>query len=601
MTEIQIEKQAKPFPLGTLRERGFVHIAFSSEKEGNAALHLYRTGEAQEERVIPFPEANRLGQIRYMDLSGFDPDKYEYRLSVDGVFMADDHAVRTAGRETWGEPGEEKRYGFPADSFSWEADQKPGISMADTVICRLHVRGFTKHVSSGVKKKGTFAGILEKLPYLKSLGVTMIELQLPYEFREALPVKAHQAYEYGRTEGKLNYWGYGPADRFAPKAAFCVHGRNAEPADLQFRRFVHDCHEAGMEVCAELYFEPETKTPYLLDCLHYWVYEFHVDGLHLAGTYDLQAVLSDPALTDIKLFSGAAGEVPKGRENTFAVYKDDFQNDMRRFLKGDENSLGQAVTELRRGGKVNFMANTNGFTMYDMVSYDRKHNEANGENGKDGPDYNYSWNCGAEGPVKKKRILELRKRQLRNAWVFLTMAQGVPLFLAGDERGNSQDGNNNAYCQDNPTGWVNWKLGRFQEDLLSFVRFMLAFRREHVMIRKNGVLRGTDYRGVGCPDFSVHGESPWYPQYETYSRQAGLLYCGKYGDDSDVYLLINMHWEPHTFDLPHTGGVWSLEVDTAREEKNGICMEPLADPEQITLAPRSTVILVGETEAADER
>lgn len=183
MTEIQIEKQAKPFPLGTLRERGFVHIAFSSEKEGNAALHLYRTGEAQEERVIPFPEANRLGQIRYMDLSGFDPDKYEYRLSVDGVFMADDHAVRTAGRETWGEPGEEKRYGFPADSFSWEADQKPGISMADTVICRLHVRGFTKHVSSGVKKKGTFAGILEKLPYLKSLGVTMIELQLPYEFR----------------------------------------------------------------------------------------------------------------------------------------------------------------------------------------------------------------------------------------------------------------------------------------------------------------------------------------------------------------------------------------------------------------------------------
>lgn len=579
---------AGPFPLGVRAEKDRVYVSFATDLEGTARFHLYKKGRERETGIFEFPESGRLGNIRYMALSGFDPAAYEYRLTVDGCSVRDECAAVVTGREKWGEVGEEIRYGFLKEDFDWGEDRAPGYAFEDTVIYRLHVRGFTKHPSSGVKNKGTFAGILEKLPYLKALGVTMAELMLPDEFTETL------------DNGKLNYWGYGPAYCFAPKASYCVKGGKEKSPDVQFRELVKAFHENGMEIAVELYFEPDMGTPLQLACLRHWVKEYHVDGIHISGTFDGKAAAADPALARVKLFAGDFGGEIFTRNRHLACCREDFQVDMRRLLKGDEDMLRPAVYQMKENGgafgKVNFMANTNGFTMADMVSYDRKHNEANGENGKDGSDYNHSWNCGAEGTVRKKKILELRKKQLRNAWVLLTMAQGIPLILAGDEFGNSQNGNNNAYCQDNPLGWVNWKQGRLGEDVRCFASYMLKFRKEHPMLHKKEGLKGMDYLGVGCPDFSLHGVSPWYPQYEAFRRQLGLYYSGKFAEDEDIYLMLNMHWEPHTFSLPHTDGKWRLAVCTSREDRNGFFEEPelLENQETFEMEERSVAVLVSE-------
>ena len=618
MNQISVETSgARPLPLGTQVENGRIRVSFASGKRGTARLHLYKKGREKEEAVFVFPEENRMGDIRYMALSGFDPAEYEYSLSVDECPIEDIYAGLVTGREKWGEGSGRLRYGFVSDSFDWGEDRHPGYSFEDTIIYRLHVRGFTKHPSSGVKHKGTFAGIGEKIPYLKALGITMVELMLPDEFSEipAAPEGSHvigvpgqtEAHDCGSVCGRLNYWGYGPAYCFAPKASYCVGGGREKAPDIQLRELVKALHENGLEAAVELYFEPDMGTAFQLACLRHWVEEYHVDGIHVSGNFDSTAAAGDPALTGIKLFAGNFAAETGGGSRHLADYRDDFQVDMRRFLKGDEDMLHGVVYQLRenggRRGKVNFMANTNGFTMLDMVSYDRKHNETNGENGKDGSDYNYSWNCGVEGPVRKKRIIELRKRQLRNAWVLLMTAQGMPLILAGDELGNSQDGNNNTYCQDNPTGWVNWKKNQMGEDIFRFASHMIRFRKEHPMLHREGGLRGMDDRGVGCPDFSVHGESPWFPQYEAYRRQLGLLYNGKFAEDEDLYVIFNMHWEPHLFSLPHTDGVWKLAIDTAREDKNGFFEEPelLEDQKVLELKPRSIVVLVsGEEGGRDE-
>ncbi|MCD2491698.1 alpha-amylase [Lacrimispora sp. NSJ-141] len=614
MDKIQVETSwVRPLPLGAQTENGRVHVAFTSETEGTARIHLYKKGREKETKSFVFPEENRMGDVRYIAMSGFRPEEYEYSLSVDGKPVRDMCARLVAGRSRWGtqaETGAPVRYGFLTEGFDWGQDKRPGYPFEDTILYRLHVRGFTKHSSSGVRHKGTFEGILEKIPYLKELGVTMVELQLPDEFTELPAAQSCSGpFDSGKAEGKLNYWGYGPAYCFAPKAAYGLPENAAGGVDIQFKRLVKALHENGLELSVELYFEPDAGTPYLLECLRHWVQEYHVDGIHIGGRFDARSVSEDPSLRGVKLFAGGwDGACPAGKRY-LADYRDDFLKDMRKFIKGDEDQLRPLIFHMKENGgvrgKVNFLANTDGLTMMDMVSYDRKHNEANGENGKDGTDYNYSWNCGVEGPTKKRRILELRKRQLRNGWVLLMLAQGMPLILAGDEWGNSQDGNNNAYCQDNAVGWVNWKKGRLNEDIYQFARYMIQFRKRHPMLHKTGGLRSMDYLGAGCPDFSVHGEAPWYPQFENYRRQMGFLYSGKYAEgseDEDIYVILNMHWESHVFSLPHTGGLWHLAVHTAKEEINGFFLEPhvLEEQDSFKLEPRSIAVFVSKRSSRPE-
>ena len=266
------------------------------------------------------------------------------------------------------------------------------------------------------------------------------------------------------------------------------------------------------------YFSGKEVPGFVLETVRFWVREYHVDGIHLTGYAPTVLLAKDPYLADTKLWalSWEAEKPAAGEKKHLGEYNDGFLIDMRRALKGDEEQMSSLIYRNRRNpaetGVLNFMAGTNGFTMMDMVSYDQKHNEANGENNRDGSDYNYSWNCGAEGHVRKKKIQELRSRQLRNAMLLLFLSQGTPVLLAGDEFGNSQNGNNNAYCQDNEISWLNWNLNKWDQALLDFVKHVIAFRKAHPVFHMKQEPRVMDYLACGHPDISYHGVNAWQPQ-----------------------------------------------------------------------------------------
>ena len=243
--------------------------------------------------------------------------------------------------------------------------------------------------------------------------------------------------------------------------------------------------------------------------------------------------------------------------------------DVRRYLKSDEGMIPVIAERMKENDAkvepIHYITQSNGFTLMDLVSYDIKHNESNGENNQDGTEYNYSWNCGFEGKTRKKIVQDLRKKQMKNALLMLFISQGTPMLLAGDEVANSQDGNNNAYCQDNEIGWIQWKTGVVGKEILEFTKQLIQFRKEHPIFHQKRTLMGMDTISCGIPDVSFHGCKAWSPDYSNYSRILGILYCGKYirtsktqlltnveerSFESDFYVVFNMHWEKHHFDLP---------------------------------------------------
>ena len=348
-----------------------------------------------------------------------------------------------------------------------------------------------------------------------------------------------------------------------------------------------------------------------------------MDGVHLSGFAPTELLASDPLLADTKLLAGSwdgvrvpkTAAAPKLRERRWHLgeYNEGFLTDMRRVLKGDEDQVGRLIYQTRRNpdayGVINYMAATNGFTMMDMVSCEQKHNEANGENNRDGNDYNYTWNCGIEGTTRKRKIVQMRKKQLRNAFLLLFLSQGTPMFLAGDEFGNSQNGNNNAYCQDNEISWLNWHQLETNRDIYEFVKYMIAFRKAHPVFHLPMEPKNIDYLVCGHPDVSYHGVKTWCPEFENFRRQLGILYCGEYGrradGTSDDYFFVayNMHWEPHEFDLPKLpkGMQWTLCINTDDADNNGICppesleagQEPQEELRQYMVPPRSILVFRG--------
>ena len=595
-------------PIGARADENGINISFICEGDGAAVLHLYKKGDSKETAAYEFPAENRAGSLRYMGLQGICASDYDYSITVDGCPVPDSYAATVKGDEEWGRAytPADLRYSFPSE-YDWKDDAAPGYSMEELVIYRLHVRGFTKHPSSGVKDPGTFAGIVQKIPYMKKLGINMAELLMPCDFSEltlqkasdqsGAPENAARAPKGAvRADTRLNYWGYGPAYGMAPKTAFAVPGAGA--ADVQFKDMVRKLHANGIEVCVELYFD-SSQGGYALDCVRHWVMEYHVDAVRISGSVDCNMIANDPALSGVKLFGAYFNGVERQNEH-LAVRSDDFQNVMRSFLKGSEGTL-RAVTDRVRDGsrRVNSMADTNGFTMFDMVAYDQKHNEANGENGLDGREYENSWNCGAEGATKSRGIRALRLRQLRNAWVMLMTSSAIPMFLAGDEMANTQGGNNNAWCQDNETGWVVWSKTSFSRNVLEFARYMIKFRNSHPILRRGSSLGNVTYENMREPAFSVHGETPWFPQYEISRRQIAFAYRGVSIGDDDIYIMYNMHWEPHTFSVPKAENGWLIAVDTAADEANGIFEEPVPlEDRTLELKPRSAVILISRRQGA---
>lgn len=590
---------------------------------------------------------------------------YEYMYEADGEEFIDPYASVIHGREKWGKRKEgEKpklRGGISLEEFDWKGDCQPCVDFSDMIMYQLHVRGYTRHASSKVKHRGTFDGLREKIPYLQDLGVNAVLLLPCYEFdeiqsvgRKALGEPKHfmegqtdkKAMEEGDSEGtakktvkingyasssvlekaaenpvKLNYWGYGGNSNyyFAPKASYA-----ADPGNpcREMKELVRDMHRAGIEVLLDIYFVQGTNICTMEDCLRNWVLEYHVDGFRVNQEVMPSLVLvSDPVLSGVKLLAsywnadvlGHAGVF--SQENSLAEYNEGFMNCARRFLKSDEGQVENFANYFRRNSKdyavINFLTHVNGFTMMDLVSYDVKHNGANGEKNEDGTQYNYSWNCGVEGKSRKKNIMSRRMCQIRNAFLMMLLSQGTPMLLAGDEFGNSQNGNNNPYCQDNPITWLDWKQLNSNREIYDYVKRLIAFRREHPVLHQKKELYLFDSLSCGMPDLSIHGTQAWRTDFSYYSRMLAMLFYGDYqlkedgNPDDSIYIIFNLYWESKSFDLPNLPGdkEWYLAIETydntftevpRQEKKKRKVKKPSLESQKKTVVPpRSIVVFVG--------
>ncbi|MBQ7360469.1 MAG: hypothetical protein IJW63_10275 [Lachnospiraceae bacterium] len=574
-------------PLGLSKRGKNINAAFVSAKD-DCGLVIYDFKTRKEVYRIPFPKEARVGNIHAMEIEGLGSKRFCYQFYEENTLIKDTYAKAFVGNEKYGEKKEVLAV-FPNPKFDWGDDANPRVPYEDALVYLLHVRGFTKHPSSKVKSKGTFRGVIEKLNHLKELGITTLELQPAYEFDEA--------------DG--NYWGYTLADYFSPKNSYA----QSKDGVKEFKEMVKALHAEGIEVVMQFYFPNQIPEWDVLEILRHWITEYHVDGFHIKGNHlAMERIKEAPALADTKLWFTHFEQQPlsvydkqKEMNRTIAVYNQEYCFQMRGLLKGDEGRMESCAKWMRLNpayaGQINFLTNYDMFTLQDLVSYDRKHNEANGENNKDGNDYNCSWNCGVEGPTKKKQVTALRKKQMRNALCLLMLSQGTPLIFMGDEFGNSQEGNNNPYNQDNEIGWINWSLLEKNREILEFFKELSELRRNHPVLHPKEAFRLMDYISCGYPDLSYHGEEPWKPCFEYHSRQLGVLLCGKYAkinrrtEDDFFYIAYNLHWEEHSYGLPDLPKdlEWKLKMSTdeevqIREEKTVF----------VNLPPRSIAIFTSK-------
>lgn len=585
-------------------------IVFSVERKNNeeASLLLYKKGSKEVIQEIPFPATNTIGDIVCVKAEKIASARYEYNFCIDGKVTLDPYAKVLVGTGKFGEEhpeGHEVRCAMISGNYNWEDDRKPQIAYEDAVMYSFHVRGFTKQRYSGVRHKGTFLGITEKAEYFKELGINQIKLMPAYEFTEMESVKTHARYRKEEEIPKrLNYWGYTKAFHFAPKRAYAA---TKDPV-REFKDMVKTMHRLGIEVLMEFYFPEGCSPRYITECLQYWVQEYHVDGFHVRGVQGIcNLMATDPLFADTKLLNiyfpveEIYGKKNLPKKRMVAECNDGFMIDVRRFLKGDEESLKAFAERMRRNpkgsGLINYIASHDGFTLCDLVSYEERHNEDNGEQNRDGRVQNYSWNCGEEGKSRKKKILELRNRQMKNAWCMLLLSAGTPMILAGDEFCNSQLGNNNPYCLDNEISWLDWKGYKSgNSEMFRFVKDLIAFRKKHKILHMGQELSMTDSLSCGFPGISYHSSSAWYGELDGQNRKIGVMYCGKYADEDElIYIAYNMHWMEHTFALPALPGGyrWNVALDTSE----GILEEDkwrlLPDSRQVQVSSRTVIVLIG--------
>jgi len=609
-------KRGNPQHLGVYQTEKGCNFAIAVESDQEASLLLYKSGSMEVTAEIPLPEYEYTGDVRAVLIEGMRVRQYEYNYRIGGEIVCDPYARALTGRTEFGKPVADADKHHIRGCIYAEPDENVSgswIPYDATIIYKLHVRGFTRHKASKVKAKGTFTGLQEKIPYLQDLGITTVELMPAYEFEEC-PDLTKQEYSFMNYQAdvkRVNYWGYTGGYYFAPKASYCA---GQDPV-AEFRQTVAAFHKAEMEVLMEFYFVPQTSPVFILEVLRFWKFWYGVDGFHLAGTgIPIEIIAEDPLLRQCKiLYAGFdigrlyGSKLPKKR--VLAEYHPGFMENIRRFLKGGEEQVPGLIRQLKHNpkthGVVNYITCQDGFTLADLVSYDYRHNEANGEENRDGSAYNYSWNCGIEGSTRKVSILELRRKQMRNSILFLLLSQGTPMLYAGDELGNSQNGNNNAYCQDNPIGWLDWTKNKRSEEMSAFVKAAIAFRKEHHIFHADHELLDTDYRAVGVPEISFHGKHAWVPDMEVSSRQLGVMYCGQYvmNDDkkADAYFYVayNMHWEEQEFALPKlpVNLKWNLVIDSAAKGEVGIYSSERCIPERdgnhFKVPPRTIIVLIG--------
>jgi len=550
--------------------------------------------------------------------------------------------------------------------YDWEGDAPLERPMADTIIYEMHARGFTRSANSGVQNPGTFGGIIEKVPYLKELGVTAVELLPVFDYDETAVLR--------EVDGQrlTNFWGYSTMSFFAPQSCFCVSPECGSHL-REFRDMVKSLHKAGIEVILDVVFNHtdegdengptfsfrgiDNRTYYFLvpwelqyymnfsgcgntfncnhpvaqklivECLRYWVNEAHVDGFR----FDEGSILSrdengnpsvhppvvwqielDDELADTKLIAEAwdaaglyqVGHFPGDR---WAEWNGRYRDAIRQFVKGDPGVIGEVATRIAgssdlyqdRGqlpvNSINFVTCHDGFTMNDLVSYNSKHNEANGESNRDGIDNNLSWNCGVEGDSDDPIIEALRNKQVRNFAAILMLSRGVPMFAGGDEVRRTQKGNNNAYCQDNDTSWFDWSLLEKHSDLQRFWRLMIAFRRRYHAVRRGEFFNGAvNERGI--KDVTWHGTSLNSPQWSDPEARVLAFTLAGFKSDPDLHVMLNMYWDALEFDVPEIAGrVWARAVDTSLASPLDISepgSEPIFPGGSYAVPGRTVVVLV---------
>ncbi len=609
-------------------------------------LLLFKRMEAEPYAVLKFPENYKIGKVYSMIVFGLDVHDFEYAYRMDGPYdpkegllfnknntLLDIYAKAVAGQRLWGIPqmeGDVYRARVVKDDFDWKDSGQPLIPMEDLIIYEMHVRGFTKHDSSGVAHPGTFAGLREKIPYLKELGINAVELMPIFEFDEM------RDYRVVDNKPVMNYWGYNTVCFFAPNTSYTAKVEyNKEGTEL--KELISALHENGIECILDVVFnhtaEGDERGPcfsfkgfdnniyymltpdgnyynfsgcgntlncnhpivhqMILECLRYWTTAYHVDGFRfdlatiLGRNEDgspmskpplLQSLAFDPILGNVKLIAEAwdagglyqVGSFPSW--SRWAEWNGRYRDDMRNFLKGDFGMWEVAARRITgsqdiynpewRGNNasVNFLTCHDGFTLWDLYSYNEKHNEANGWGNTDGCDDNRSWNCGAEGDTADEGILTLRRRLAMNAFAVLMCSRGTPMFFSGDEFLNSQFGNNNAYCQDNEISWLDWKDLEKNRAHFEFCKYMAAFRKAHPVLRK---FAGNSW--CGFPEIQVMGA-------DAETKVLRVIYAGRIevddrgnGHDDIVCLAVNVFWEDQEFWLPSLQGgkVWYVAADTS--------------------------------------
>lgn len=571
------------YPYGATAAGDGVQFCLPYNKESKVILKIY-DAKGKTTHSINMNDYHVSGSVHSLKVAGLKSGEISYNYTIDGEIMKDPYVMRLKSRRKWGDfKKSAKNISCMVydPSYDWEGDRPLKLEFSEVIGYMLHVRGFTRHTSSGVRGKGTFQGIIEKVPYLKELGITQVEIMPSYDFDECDVIQSYKSNavdEEGKSTGmehRINYWGFKEGSYFVPKPQYSF----SDDSVTEFKDMVKALHRAGIELVMQFYFPVDINRNMIMDCLRFWVREYHVDGFHIYGTrLPLDVLATDPALTETKLYyerydaEGIYTAAGCCVNRYLAEYNQDYLVDVRRFLKSDEDMLHKFLFRQRcnpdRIKVINHLTSYDGFTLNDLVSYDYKHNEANGEDNKDGTGYNYSWNCGIEGSTRKNAILKLRMKQLKNAFCLLLLSQGTPMFMAGDEFMNSQGGNNNPYCQDNDVTWLNWKRNKRNTELYEYVRDLIALRRSHPIFHMEKEATLLDSRSCGYPDISYHSENAWYPQMDTHIRHVGIMLCGSYvqgsRDDDFFYIATNMHWEDHTFALPKLpkDAEWTYCIDT---------------------------------------
>lgn len=553
------EIKGYPLPLGISERNGIVNFSVEVKSGKKCNLCIYKKGEELPEMTIELRQEDAVGEVRFTALPISQVKGREYNYEIDGIKQLDPYVKAYTGDIHTGE----SRGKILMDSYDWEGDIPLNIPNHEVIAYSLHVRGFTNHRSSKVKNKATFRGLVEKIPYLKELGVNQIQCMPIYDFDQETPY--------------TNYWGYGDAKCFAIKKKYA----STKKPEKEFKDMVKAFHQNGIEVVLNLPFSEHMPKQLMVDCLRYYVMEYYVDGFVLNPyVAPIESIRTDAILKTTKILQN----------------KDDFQNTMRRFLRGDKGMVEPFMHSMKQiskeCGSYNYITNHTGFTLADLVSYNRKHNEANGENNCDGPSVNYSWNCGREGNTHKEEILALRRQQRRNAMAFLLLSQGTPIILAGDEFGNSQKGNNNVYCQDNEIAWLNWRQLEKEKDFFEYVKGLIAIRKKYSVFGSENTLTGTDKYGCGVPDISYHGENAWKIDEAQKEPYVGIYYHAE--DGTDCFVAYNMQDREQKIALPSLGKkkAWYRLFTTADEQMQTEAI--LEENQRNTIVDgRTIVMLVG--------